>query len=115
MAANPDLHIVILQGVQKRDDILYGDEFRELATLCPRVTFRAHLSREQEHALHPNEYPGHVQRSFPTLDLNPEQDIVYLCGNPGMIDDSFEYLKDQGFTTQQVIREKYISSASSKS
>ena len=56
-----------------------------------------------------HEYKGYVQHAFPDLTLNPQEDIVYLCGNPSMIDDAFTYLKDTGFTMQQVIREKYIS------
>ena len=107
--SNPDLNVVILQGVQKHEDVLFGDEFLALAALCPRVHFKAFLSREVEKDLLEHEYIGHVQRAFPDLSLNPEQDIVYLCGNPGMIDDSFSYLKDKGFPMQQVIREKYIS------
>ena len=109
LQTNPELHVVILQGVQKREDILYQDEFLALAEFCPRVTFRAHLSRESEKDMKTHEYTGYVQSSFPELALNPEQDIVYLCGNPGMIDDSFAYLKDNGFAMQQIIREKYIS------
>ncbi len=107
--ANPNLHVVILEGVQKHEDILYGEEFVELASLYPRVTFRAQLSREDKNNLHPHEYTGYVQSAFGELSLNPEQDLVYLCGNPGMIDDAFSYLKDNGFAMQQIIREKYIS------
>ena len=110
MLANPSLKVVILQGVQKREDILYNDEFLELATAFPQVVFRAHLSREQKENLLPHEYTGYVQSSFPELALNPEEDMVYLCGNPGMIDDAFTYLKDAGFAIQHIIREKYISS-----
>lgn len=106
---NPDLQVVILQGVQKREEILYGDEFKAFAQKYPQVSFRPHLSREQAKDLHDNEFPGYVQHSFPELSLNPEKDIVYLCGNPGMIDEAFNYLKDQGFAMQQIIREKYIS------
>ncbi len=105
---NPELQIVILLGVQKREDTLYRDEFLTLAT-HPRITFRAHLSRESSHDLSCHEYPGYVQHAFPELALIPEHDRVYLCGNPGMIDEAFNYLKDHGFTTQHVIREKYIS------
>jgi NAD(P)H-flavin reductase len=50
-----------------------------------------------------------VQSSFPELDLNPEEDMVYLCGNPGMVDESFSDLKDRGFAIQRIVREKYIS------
>ncbi len=109
LEANPQLSVVILLGVQKREDILYLDEFLALADTYPRVTFRAHLSRESEQNLHYYEYTGYVQYAFPKLNLNPENDHIYLCGNPGMIDDAFNILKDRGFTTQQVIREKYIS------
>jgi ferredoxin-NADP reductase len=106
---NPKLKVIILQGVQHREDILYCDEFHQFATEHPRVTFHAHLSRETE-ALQTHERAGYVQGSFPMLSLNPDEDIVYLCGNPGMIDESFAYLKDKGFALQRIIREKYISS-----
>jgi len=106
---HPDLEVVILQGVQKREDVLYRDEFLALAESCSRVTFRAHLSREPAETLEGYERAGYVQSSFPELNLNPQQDMVYLCGNPGMIDDAFAYLKDNGFAMQQIIREKYIS------
>ncbi len=109
LEANPELSVVILLGVQKREDTLYRDEFMELAASCPRITFRAHLSRESIEDLREHEYPGYVQHAFPELNLHPEYDRVYLCGNPGMIDESFNYLKEHGFAIQNVIREKYIS------
>ena len=109
LKANPALNVVILQGVQKKEDVLYREEFLALATNYPQVTFRMHLSREQAKDLQDHEYTGHVQTAFPELELNPQQDIVYLCGNPGMIDESLAYLTNSGFTTQQIIREKYIS------
>ena len=107
--SNPELKIVILQGVQKQCDILYRDEFTELAEKHPQVTFCACLSREDQNALSLNEHAGHVQLLFPDLHLNPENDIVYLCGNPAMIDDAFLQLKEKGFPMQHIIREKYIS------
>jgi ferredoxin-NADP reductase len=107
--ANPELKVAILEGVQKRDDVLYGEEFRQFAALYPRVSFRAHLSRATEENREAQEYSGYVQHAFPELALNPEEDVVYLCGNPGMIDESFNYLKEQGFAMPQIIREKYIS------
>ena len=109
LTANPDLNIVILQGVQKREDVLYLDDFLALTKLFPQVIFRAQLSREQQQNLNKHEHVGYVQSAFPELALNPDQDIVYLCGNPGMIDDAFSYLKEKGFAMQQIIREKYIS------
>jgi ferredoxin-NADP reductase len=109
LAAHPDLHIVILFGVQTREDILYHDELTAFAAFSPRISLRIHLSREVADNLREHEYPGYVQDSFSALNLNPEHDIFYLCGNPAMIDDAFASLKDHGFNTQHVIREKYIS------
>ena len=106
---NPELNIVILLGVQKREDTLYREEFLNLAKISPRITFRAHLSREPADNLHDYEFCGYVQQAFPELALNPEHDMVYLCGNPAMIDESFTWLKEHGFAIQQVIHEKYIS------
>ncbi|MDI1353127.1 MAG: ferredoxin--NADP reductase [bacterium] len=106
---NPNVQIVILQGVQKRDEILYSDEFYHFAQTYPQVIFKPYLSREQSDDLNHNEGYGYVQQAFPELNLNPEQDVVYLCGNPGMIDDAFNALKEYGFVMQQIIREKYIS------
>ena len=37
-------------------------------------------------------------------------DIVYLCGNPDMVDQSFSLLKEIGLPVPHVRREKYISS-----
>lgn len=107
---NPELKIIILQGVQKREDILYHDEFKAFAHQNPRqAVFIPCLSRVPGHELLEGEMSGYVQMTFPDLELNTENDMVYLCGNPTMIDDAFEYLKSYGFTTQQIIREKYIS------
>ena len=107
--AHPDLEIVILFGVQKSEDILYHEELLAFAALSPRISLRVHLSKEPASNLLEHQFEGYVQHSFPALNLNPAQDVVYLCGNPGMIDDAFNDLKERGFAMQQVIREKYIS------
>lgn len=109
MQQNPELEVLILQGVQHQEDVLYSQDFKAFCSTHPKAQFRACLSRAEAINPEANEYQGYVQKLFSELNLNPEQDMVYLCGNPGMIDDSFEWLKEHGFTTQNVIREKYIS------
>lgn len=109
MAEDPDLHVVVLLGVPKREDILYGQEFLNWASHTPRVTFQAHLSRDIREDWLPHERAGRVHTAFSELKLNPEEDVVYLCGNPAMIDEAFALLKEHGFSTQHIIREKYIS------
>jgi ferredoxin-NADP reductase len=108
--ADPNLHIVILQGSSTSKDVLYGDEFLNWTQQSSRVMFRSYLSKETNLNLEKNEFKGYVQNAFSELNLNPAQDLIYLCGNPGMIDDSFEQLKNYGFESQHIIREKYISS-----
>lgn len=103
-----NVSVVILEGVQKHEDLLYEQEFLTWAKMSPQVTFKAFLSREQYSGDHI--YQGYVQQGFSDLNLNPAEDCIYLCGNPAMIDDAFALLKDQGFSSQQIIREKYISS-----
>lgn len=110
LAASPEHSVVIFQGVQKQADILYTSDFLDWANQTPRVLFRAYISREKLDTCPTYIHYGHVQVGFADLNLNAAQDCVYLCGNPAMIDEAFELLKERGFTTQQIIREKYISS-----
>jgi NAD(P)H-flavin reductase len=109
IAQNPGLQVVILQGVQRREEILYANEFYAFAEKHAQVTFKPYLSRQPVDELNENEFSGYVQHAFSSLNLDPQHDLIYLCGNPGMIDEAFNSLKEQGFAMQQIIREKYIS------
>lgn len=106
---NPDLEVVILQGVQRSEEVLYANEFQAFANEFDNAKFCACLSRVEVSDLHDHERCGYVQHCFEDLAVNPETDMIYLCGNPGMIDESFALLKEKGFGTQHIIREKYIS------
>ena len=105
-----NLKVVILLGVQKKEDALYSTDFLAYAKLYPNFDFRLCYSRENENNLsEPFEHLGHVQNQFENLNPLPDSDIVYLCGNPNMIDAAYELLKEKGFNAQQVRREKYVS------
>lgn len=106
-----NLEIVLLFGVRKPEDLLYGDEFVEFAAKHPRFQFRAYYSRFPLSQPKPHEHEGYVRLAFDDLNPNPQHDIVYLCGNPNMIDDIFALLVNQGFPTENIRREKYISSS----
>lgn len=102
--------VVIVQGMQYRHDMLYGDDFIAFAAQHDQAQYIASLSREDlSHAVS-HEAKGYVHQQFDQLHLDPGQDIVYLCGNPNMIDDAYALLTEQGFTNKNVRREKYISS-----
>lgn len=110
LADNPALHVVILQGVQKRDHLLYTSEFNAFAARFPQqVQIYYYLSREPQVLATAGEYSGYIQQALSDLQLNPVEDKIYLCGNPTMIDDTFERLKNLGFSTRDIVREKYLS------
>ncbi len=102
--------VIVLQGVKTRQDLLYAEDFIAAAEL-PGFTFYACYSREQAPLVDPQpfEHCGYVQDIFNKLEPNPEQDIVYLCGNPSMIDAAFAQCKALDFPMPHVRREKYIS------
>lgn len=105
---HPELSIVIIQGVRYRIDLLFGDEFRNFAARYSRVIFKPMFSRETSETVEPGEYAGYVYHALDSLMPDPDNDIVYLCGNPNMIDTCFEKLKNLSFPVAQIIREKYI-------
>ena len=105
---NPTLRLVLIQGVQTRADLLYNQEFENFMKKYDRVSYFACLSREESSLLQ-NEHKGYVQHILSKLSLSNTEDMIYLCGNPSMVDDTFSLLQEQGFTVQRIIREKYIS------
>ncbi|MCF6775884.1 ferredoxin--NADP reductase [Thiotrichales bacterium 19X7-9] len=104
-----NIQVEILLGVQYRKDALYAEDFLQFAHVYDNIKFTACLSREAED-LESHEHQGYVQSKFDQLALNPLEDVVYLCGNPDMIDQAYELLKEKGFDIKNVRREKYISS-----
>ncbi len=99
---------VLLFGVRTPEELLYGDEFEKFENEHPGFDFYPVYSRVKRQHLVGNERAGYVQRCFGELDPNPEQDMFFLCGNPNMIDESVAELKERGFDTRQIRREKYL-------
>jgi ferredoxin-NADP reductase len=100
-------HIVL--GVWRREEALFSQDFVALAKSRPQVEYTACYSRDMPAEPEPWERAGYVQAQFSQLNLDPGSDIVYLCGNPAMIDESVDMLKAMGFTLKQLRREKYLS------
>ena len=109
LAARRDTQIEIILGVQYRTAALYSHDFLSFCKDHPHCHFHACLSREESN-FHPHERRGYVQSLFHDLNVNPANDVIYLCGNPNMIDDAFKQLIELGFPSDRVRREKYISS-----
>ena len=108
---HPHFQVEIIQGVQKFENILFSNDFDTFCQQHHEARFSVALSRQTE-GLAKTEFDihhGHVQDVLMKKNPNPSTDLIYLCGNPKMIDDTFELLKTHGFSIQQIIREKYLS------
>ena len=108
LEADAELKVTLLLGVRYSNDLLYAADFIALAEAYKRFHFRCYISRGEKRSLS-YEYSGYVQSAFASLDLNPITDLVYLCGNPYMIDDSIKKLEEIGFSPHRIRREKYVS------
>ncbi len=100
--------IELLLGVWRRDEALFAADFIEFAAAHDNVSFHACYSREMPDEPESWEKQGYVQRHIERLGPDPATDIVYLCGNPGMIDETVEMLRALEFPTRQLRREKYL-------
>jgi ferredoxin-NADP reductase len=101
---------VLLLGVRGPDELLFGEDFLNFARENPTFRFIASYSRRMPEALAAHAHKGYVQDHLMELNPDPKRDIVYLCGNPDMIDTAVERLKAVGFDNRNLRREKYVSS-----
>ena len=105
-----DLKVVQLLGVRSQEHVLYAQDFIDCAKQHENYDYLVYYSREYPQTPESYERKGYVQTAFDNdIAVDPEQDMIYLCGNPDMIDQAFALLKEKGFTPKNVRREKYIS------
>ena len=112
--------VVIVQGARVHAELLYTGEFQAFADAHPNFRYFGCTSRQEpepSHGLSAGDsqartslLKGHVHTALSLLNLDPAHDIVYLCGNPNMVDECFNALKELGFPVPSVRREKYVSS-----
>lgn len=100
--------VELFLGVRNQHDLLFGVDFRDMAEAHADFGFTACYSRGMPDEPVDWEAEGYVQAHLDKLDLDPETDIVYLCGNPAMVDDATALLKEAGFGIRQIRREKYL-------
>ncbi|MCP1727152.1 ferredoxin-NADP reductase [Natronospira proteinivora] len=105
-----DFKVELFLGVRNPEELLYGGDFRHFAEKHDGFNFHAVYSRVMPEQPSAFDHKGYVQDQLDTVNPDPERDIVYLCGNPEMIDLAATRLKEAGFPVQNIRREKYISS-----
>lgn len=100
------LQVELLFGVRDQAEAFYLDDFRAQAAAFPGFRFSLCVSRAAVSGA--DEFAGRVTDRLQQLDPQAGNDLVYLCGNPAMVDEVFERLKGIGFGVKTVKREKYI-------
>jgi ferredoxin-NADP reductase len=101
---------VLLYGARNEEELLYGEEFDAFARTHEGFDFHPCFSRGPRAAPRAHDRLGYVQKVLPEFEPHAERDIAYLCGNPDMVDATFNVLKDAGLPVQHIRREKYVSS-----
>jgi ferredoxin-NADP reductase len=104
-----DVQVVLLFGARTEEDLIYRKDFYAFAEDNCNFTFMPCFSREMPANVTPSARHGYVQQQLAELAPNSVRDIAYLCGNPNMVDTSFEVLKELGLPIQHIRREKYVS------
>lgn len=107
---DPKVSVDLVLGVRTREELLYGEDFRAMDEAFENFRFFACYSRELSAQSASNDLKGYVQDHLQELKLDPAHDVVYLCGNPGMIDAAAAHCETAGFPIGNVRREKYVSS-----
>ncbi len=110
---NQNHSTLILQGVQNPDDLLYASDFLKLTEKFNNYEFRAYYSRYKNKLSKQYEFTGYIQNSFSDIKLDNSNDVIYLCGNPYMIEEIVGILKTLEFNPKSILREKYYSKKSS--
>jgi ferredoxin-NADP reductase len=104
------LKVALIQGARNPGELLYGDEFATFADAHPGFDYYPCFSREDRGGAWRGDRRGYVQNVLDEINANAAGDVAYLCGNPNMVDQTFEALKAKEFPVSHVRREKYVSS-----
>ncbi|HET6905686.1 MAG TPA: FAD-binding oxidoreductase [Rhodanobacteraceae bacterium] len=110
LIAERGCRFVLLYGARNEQELLYGEEFDAFARTHEGFDFHPCFSRGPRAAPRAHDRLGYVQKVLPEFEPRPEHDIAYLCGNPDMVDATFNVLKEAGLPVQHIRREKYVSS-----
>jgi ferredoxin-NADP reductase len=110
LMAGRGVEVVLLFGARTPEELIYGEDFAAFAAAHPGFRFVPCFSRELPAEPHPDVRRGYVQDALEEFAPDAAGDIAYLCGNPNMVDATFEVLKARGFPIPQIRREKYVSS-----
>lgn len=95
-------HIILVHAVRNESDLRYHELIASFAASHPQqFSFQAFVSREQVAGALPGRIPaalidGSLERAV-AHTLSTDKSHLMLCGNPDMVKDTVEILKQRGF------------------
>jgi len=100
-----DRQIAVLLGARHSWELGYQSELITMSRLSPALSYLPIISRPAEEPLPWGGSAGYVQDLWRGREIDrvwgrpptPDSTRVFLCGNPGMIDDMVELLAAEGF------------------
>lgn len=95
--------ITLYWGLRHAEELVYQDEFQQLATAFPNFKFHPVLSQA------PQEWPlcrGRVTDCLSVHEISPSSGY-YLCGSEKMVHDMLELLLQRGIPATQIHHEKF--------
>lgn len=103
-SGRPHRNLHLIFGARRCEDILYYDEWMELARTLPGFRFDVALSREADWA----DYKGYVHQIYQSKYAKVRPDVsFYLCGWTKMIDEGVANLITMGYDRTQIHYELY--------
>ncbi len=100
-------HFYVMEGASYLDEFAYDRELRQLSSQHPDlITFIPTISRPYEE--HNRGWTGEtgrvnliMERYTEQFGLEPQDTFVYLCGHPGMIEDTKKRMNAKGFQLKE--------------
>lgn len=95
-------NVILIHGVRANADLRYQELINDIQnSRGEHFQFRAFVTREDIPSTYRGRIPAAITdgnlEKFCSLELAPEDSQIMLCGNPDMVKESVEALKERGF------------------
>ncbi len=106
-----DHKLYLLEGASLSPELGYADELTHAAAECPWLTYVPTISRpylEKKWSGEVGRVDELVRKYTDMWNLTPENTRIYLCGNPGMIENTKGIVKRRGWPPEAIKEEKFF-------
>jgi ferredoxin/flavodoxin---NADP+ reductase len=104
LSCNPDRKFVVLNGARYSWDLGYRDELNSLARSCKNFFYFPAITRPENdpawnglHGRIQNILTSGIVEEKTEIAVTPDNFDIFLCGNPGMIEEAIALMAPRGF------------------